>query len=83
MWYVYILESQKNHSLYTGSTCDLERRLWEHNNSTKTHSFTYKNRPYTLAFSEQYSTKEEAMRREKYLKIGVGRKELAKLISNF
>ncbi|MFN7161089.1 MAG: GIY-YIG nuclease family protein [Candidatus Gracilibacteria bacterium] len=30
MTYAYILASEKNGTLYTGVTIDLERRLWEH-----------------------------------------------------
>lgn len=81
MWYVYILKSIKNGSLYIGSTNNLERRFWEHNNSIKKNSFTYKNRPYILMLSEKFLTKIQSAQREKYLKTGKGREELIILIS--
>jgi len=35
-YFVYILQSQKNNSFYKGSTNDLQRRLFEHNNGNET-----------------------------------------------
>ena len=31
MWYVYVIQSKKDNSLYTGFTNDLKRRFGEHN----------------------------------------------------
>ncbi|MBI4137994.1 MAG: GIY-YIG nuclease family protein [Candidatus Wildermuthbacteria bacterium] len=46
MYYVYILQSLKNNSLYIGYTADLKKRFKEHNNgeSLATRPF----RPYKL-----------------------------------
>lgn len=81
MWCAYVLQSEKNDTFYTGSTDNIERRVWEHNNNFKINSFTYKNRPYRLVYLENYSRKEEARKRERYLKTGKGREDLVKLIN--
>ena len=78
MWYVYILKSLKNGRLYTGSTNNLERRLKEHNSG---HSkYTRLTIPFKVIYKEQYSTRIEARRRERFLKTGKGREIVKKLI---
>jgi len=77
MYFVYIIQSQKDRSYYTGITSNLERRLIEHNKSdTKT---TRSKKPWQLAYFEKYNSRIEAREREKFLKSGVGR-ELRKTI---
>lgn len=71
MWYVYILESLKNGRYYTGYTNNLERRLLEHNKGL-TKSIKYL-RPLRLIYKEDYSSRAEAAKREKFLKSGKGR----------
>ena len=51
MAWVYIVECSDG-SHYTGSTIDLERRLWEHNEGLGS-NFTKRRRPVKLAFAEQ------------------------------
>ncbi len=71
MHYVYIIQSEKDHSFYTGITTNLERRLHEHNKSdTKT---TRSKKPWHLVYSESFSTRLDARGREKFLKSGAGR----------
>ena len=52
MFYIYFLESLHNGSYYTGYSDNVERRLWEHNNSPH-NTFTSKHRPWKIiaAFS--------------------------------
>jgi putative endonuclease len=75
---VYVLVSDSTGRRYVGQTEDLERRLAEHN--TPAHNvrkYTSRNAgPWRLVFSEEYATRAEAMRREKWLKSGVGRQWL-------
>ena len=72
MYYVYVLQSQKDKSLYTGMTKNVQRRLLEHN-SGKTKSITHKI-PYRLVYvSSCFMTGTEARKFEKYLKSGAGR----------
>ncbi len=70
MYYVYILQSQKDNSYYVGSTNDLKRRLNEHNNGGK--KFTTIKRPYTITWYCAFGSKKRALEFEKYLKQGSG-----------
>lgn len=78
MFCVYILKSLKNGRLYTGSTDDLERRLDEHNK--KQSKYTSYTGPYSLVYSEEYLTRDEAVKRELFLKTGKGRDFLKEII---
>ena len=78
MYTVYVLLSLKDGKHYTGSTSNLVRRLKEHN-SGKTES-TRRRRPFELVYTEEYETRPEAEKRERYLKTGTGRSELKKLL---
>ena len=54
-------------TLYTGWTNDLEKRIACHNQK-KGAKYTKSRTPVTLVYSEQFETKEEAMRREYRIK---------------
>ena len=82
MWYVYILYSVTGGKTYTGYTNDVGRRIFEHNVS-ETRGFTLRYRPWTLIRKEQYSTKPEAMVREKFLKTGRGREDIKTFVKQF
>ena len=81
MYYVYILRSKKNQSLYIGYTTDIERRVAEHN-SGKSQS-TKPFRPYELIFYEAFINIKDAKSREQYLKSGWGRRTINKLLNNY
>ena len=66
MYHVYVLQSEKNQSLYIGMTTDIDRRLSEHN-SGKVY-FTSRHYPYKLLYYESYLIIELAKEREKQLK---------------
>jgi putative endonuclease len=68
--YVFFLDSVKKK--YTGPTKNLERRLFEHNNGLLG-KFTKGKGPWRLIYSEEFQSREEAVRREKELKSGKGR----------
>ena len=75
MFYIYVLESLRNKKRYVGYTSkDISIRLKEHN--TGSNNFTSQNGPFVLFYSEALSDKTSAIKREKFLKSGQGRKFL-------
>ncbi|MDP3729690.1 MAG: GIY-YIG nuclease family protein [bacterium] len=66
MYYVYILKSKVTGRYYTGSTNDLKRRLYEHNNG-KTRSL-WKHRPLEIIKFEEYANMQDAKNRERQIK---------------
>jgi len=81
-YYVYILRSLTRHSLYIGSSQNPEVRLIAHN-SGKVIS-TKQFRPWIRIWLEEYDSRSRALKREKYLKSGWGRKWINKnILINF
>ena len=76
---VYILYSEKFNKNYTGFTSNLIERFKSHN-SHETKGYTIKFRPWTVIHVEFFCSKAEAIKREKYLKSGVGREFIQNLI---
>jgi len=66
-YYVYILASQRNGTLYIGVTNDLRRRLNEHV-AGAAEGFTQKYSVHALVYFEQTESAEAAIAREKQLK---------------
>ena len=62
---IYILLCANN-KYYVGCTSDLERRLLEHQ-SGRGADFTKGHLPFKLVYTEEYSTLEEAYKRERQL----------------
>ncbi len=73
MYYLYIL-LLSNGQIYTGYTSNLKRRLEEHKKGNVT--FTSKRLPVRLIYYEAYLLKEDAQRREKFLKTTEGKRLL-------
>lgn len=65
--FVYILASQRNGTLYTGSTTDLARRVWEHRIGTVP-GFTRDYAVISLVWYEGYSAIAMARQRKHTLK---------------
>jgi putative endonuclease len=84
MFYIYILQSTSTGETYTGQTSNLENRLQQHNDPSYTKTLHTKRRkgPWVLIYKEEFSTRAEAMRREKYLKTGKGREWVKNNILN-
>ena len=72
MFTVYVLYSEKYNKIYIGYTSNIEQRLLSHN-ELETKGFTLRYRPWELIYSEVFSKKSEAMKREKQLKTARGR----------
>jgi len=66
-YYVYIVASGRNGTLYVGVTSDLSRRVWEHKQGL-TPGFTSKYDVVRLVWYEDYPDISDAILREKRLK---------------
>lgn len=80
-FYVYVLESSKNRSLYVGYTADLKKRLEEHNRGLNFSTQAY--RPWRLIHYEAYRNEKDAKRREKYLKTNQGSRLLKRMLKEY
>lgn len=81
MYYVYILQSQKDKGFYIGYTYNLKKRFQEHN-SGKSKS-TKPRIPFILIYYEAYLDRRDAMGREEFLKSGLGRRYIKKQLKHF
>jgi putative endonuclease len=81
MWHTYLLRSEKDGRWYTGCTTDLRKRLQEHNEGTV--SSTKGRGKLTLIYYEVCINKNDAYTREKYLKIGMGKRYLKNRLKHF
>jgi putative endonuclease len=62
----YILKSLSAGRFYIGSTGDLEKRINLHN--SKRANWTKRYQPWVLIYFEEFDTRSEAVRRERFLK---------------
>jgi len=77
MFTVYVLRSIKGKQ-YIGHTSDLERRLLEHNSGLcKT---TKVDKDWQVIYSEEFTTRGEAVKRERWLKTGRGREFIKEMM---
>ena len=66
-FYVYILASKRNGTLYTGVTSNLVQRVWQHKNNV-IEGFTKKYNVKFLVYYEAHDNAENAITREKQIK---------------
>jgi putative endonuclease len=66
-YYVYILASKRNGTLYVGVTSDLAKRIYEHKNNL-VDGFTKKYQVHDLVYFEQTNDVQIAIKREKQIK---------------
>ena len=76
MYYVYVLISKKDGRFYTGYTNNLKQRFLSHQEGLV--RATSSRRPFKLFYYEAYTNGQDAQRREKYLKSGMGKRDLKK-----
>lgn len=69
--FVYVIRSSVDGRFYVGMTIHVERRVAEHNSGRTKSTKGYI--PWVLFFSEEHLNREEARKREKYLKTGYGK----------
>lgn len=81
MYYVYILQSCKDKSLYIGFSHNLKERLLRHNE--KQVISTKDKVPWKLIYYEAYLLKEDATGREKFLKSGSGWRFIKKQLRHY
>jgi putative endonuclease len=66
-FYVYILASKRNGTLYIGMTDDLVRRVWQHREGLA-EGFTKAYGVKMLIWFEQHASRESAFQRERQMK---------------
>ena len=81
MYFVYIIQSLVDENYYTGYTSDLKRRLERHNSGYS--QATKKRKPFRLVYCENYQNKNEAIKREYFLKSKDGGPTKKSLVENF
>jgi putative endonuclease len=80
MFVVYALYSKTFDKIYIGFTSNMEERFKSHNELAKK-GWTIKFGPWQIVHQESFSSKAEAMKREKELKTATGRKFIRSLIN--
>jgi putative endonuclease len=75
LYYVYIILCKDN-SFYTGYTKDLDSRMRLHKNG-KAARYTRMHRPKKVVYVEEFGSRAEAMKREKWIKRLNHRQKLA------
>jgi len=80
MYYVYVLKSELDRKLYVGYTENLQSRLKRHQDGEVIS--TKPRRPFRLIFYEGYKNKEDAKRRERYLKTSKGKASLRMMLQD-
>lgn len=73
-FYTYVLKCEKTGVFYTGCTKNLKERLKQHSNG-EVH-YTSNKLPIILLYYEACLNQEDAYRRERYLKTGMGKRYL-------
>ncbi len=76
---VYILFSEDYGKTYVGFTSNLIERFKSHNYLSKK-GYKIKFRPWQVIYVEFFTTKSEALKREKLLKSGKGREFIKEII---
>jgi putative endonuclease len=79
--YTYVLRSDHDQKLYTGTTRDLRARFKLHTEGA-VRSTAYR-RPVTLIYYEACLDADDAFRRERFLKTGKGKRFLRNRLSSF
>lgn len=76
MYYVYIIQSEQDQSIYIGYTNNIVNRIKSHN--TGKVKYTHKHKPYKLVYYEGYISEVDARKREWNLKHKGGQRDFLK-----
>lgn len=82
MFTVYVINNDSG-KIYIGQTSNLDKRLLRHNGvlRSNTRSYTRINKgSWRVVYQEKYNTRQEAIKREKFLKSHVGRDWLRRVL---
>ena len=82
MPWTYIVECADG-SYYVGSTFNLERRVWEHNNDPAGAAYTRRRRPVHLVWAAEYDSVKDAFAFEKQVQGWSRRKREALIRGDF
>ena len=74
---VYAIKSEIRNYIYVGHTNNLARRLNEHNRGKTKPTKPYI--PFKFIYVEDFESRNEAIKREKYFKSGVGKEYLKRI----
>lgn len=81
MYFLYILQSEKTKRFYIGSCVDVQRRLIQHNRGGTPSTKPY--RPWKIIYVEQFDQKNDATKREWFLKHPPGYLEKKRIIEQY
>ena len=81
MYYVYVLQSEKDQKFYVGFTKDLKLRVEQHNKGYV--ESTRNRRPLKLIYYEACLNQADANKREKYLKTYHGKHYLNNRLNSY
>jgi putative endonuclease len=81
MFYTYVLQSEGDGKFYTGSTVNLKLRFEQHNKGLV--ESTKRRKPFRLVYYEACIDREDAARREKYLKTYHGKMYVRRRIKSY
>ena len=81
MYYVHVLQSDRDKKFYTGFTQNLKKRVEEHNLGIS--KATKARIPLELVYYEFCLNQKDAMGREKYLKTTWGKRYIKNRIKNY
>jgi len=73
-FFTYVLKCGKTGTFYTGATNNLDKRIKEHNGGKV--FYTKDKLPLKVIYFEACLNKDDAYRRERYLKTGMGKRYL-------
>lgn len=81
MYYIYVLQSEKDDKFYAGFTKDLKLRFDQHNKGLV--KSTKDRRPLRLIYYEACLSQDDATKREKYLKSFHGKMFIKKRLKSY